>query len=66
MTMENQYCRVGSVKPITSGNHAAAILEHRYQEFLEKASSIAQMDSRLAEFFESKAQKIKNTLENLL
>ncbi|MDT0622210.1 hypothetical protein [Croceitalea vernalis] len=64
--MENQYCRVGAVTPITSGSHAIAILEHRYQHFLEKASSIGNIDTRLAEFFESKAQSIKNTLESLL
>ena len=64
--MENQYCKVGAVTPITSVNHAATILEHRYQVFMEKASSIGKMDARLADFFESKAQSIKNTLENLI
>jgi len=64
--MNNQYCKVGAVTPITSGNHAVAILEHRYQHFLEKASSMGKMDTRLADFFESKAQSIKNTLENLI
>ena len=64
--MENQYCRVGAVTPITSGNHAVAILEHRYQHFLEKASSIGGMDAKLADFFESKARNIKNTLESLI
>lgn len=64
--MNNQYCKVGAVTPITSGNHAVAILEYRYQHFLEKASSIGKMDARLADFFESKAQSIKNTLENLI
>ena len=64
--MNNQYCRVGAVTPITSGSHAATILERRYQNFMEKASSMGKIDSRLADFFESKAQSIKNTLENLL
>ncbi|GMN07340.1 hypothetical protein MTsPCn5_27290 [Croceitalea sp. MTPC5] len=64
--MENQYCRVGSVKPITSGNQAIAVLEYRYQHFLEKASNMGNIDSRLADFFESKAQSIKRTLENLI
>jgi len=64
--MENQYCRVGAVKPITNGTQAITILEYRYQMFLEKASSIGNVDERLAEFFESKANSIKKILENLL
>jgi len=64
--MESQYCRVGSVKPITSGNQAVAILEYRYQHFLEKATKMGNIDSRLTDFFESKAQNIKRTLENLI
>lgn len=64
--MNNQYCRVGAVTPITSGSQAVSILERRYQNFMEKASSMGKMDSRLADFFESKAKNIKNTLESLL
>ncbi|WP_350287328.1 hypothetical protein [uncultured Croceitalea sp.] len=64
--MNNQYCRVGAVKSITSGNQAVAVLEYRYQNFLEKASSIANIDTRLADFFESKAKNIKKTLEELI
>lgn len=66
MTMENQYCRVGTVTPITSGSQAAAILERRYQNFMEKASSRGKIDSRLADFFESKTKNIKKALESLL
>ncbi len=64
--MENQYCRVGAVKPITNGAQAITILEYRYQMFLEKASSIGKMDQRLADFFESKANGIKKILESLI
>lgn len=64
--MENQYCRVGAVKPITNGAQAISILEYRYQIFLEKASNIGKMDEKLADFFESKANSIKKTLENLI
>ncbi|MDT0608177.1 hypothetical protein [Croceitalea rosinachiae] len=64
--MENQYCRVGAVTSITSGNHAVAVLEHRYQFFMEKASNMGKIDARLADFFESKAHSIKSVLENLI
>jgi len=64
--MENQNCRVGTVTPITSGSHAVAVLEYRYQHFLEKASQMVNIDTRLSEFFESKAKSIKNTLEDLV
>ena len=64
--MENQYCRVGAVKPITNGAQAISILEYRYQMFLEKASSIGKMDQRLADFFEAKANGIKKILESLI
>ncbi len=62
--MNSQYCKVGSVTPITSGAHAVAILEYRYQNFLEKAA--VAMDSRLAEFFERKAKDLKKVLESLV
>ena len=64
--MENQYCRVGAVKPITNGTQAITILEYRYQMFLEKASSIGKMDQQLADFFEAKANGIKKILESLI
>lgn len=65
-TMENQYCKVGTVTPITTGNHAISILEYQYQSFMEKASNLEVTDSRLVEFFELKAEKIKRILENLV
>ena len=64
--MENQYCRVGTVTPITSGHHAIAVLEYRYQSFLQKASDLQGTDTRLLEFFENKAAKIKSVLESLV
>ena len=64
--MERQYCRVGSVTSITTENHAIAILEYQYQNFMEKASNIKYTDTKLGEFFEQKAQKIKKTLEDLV
>ncbi len=64
--MDNQYCRVGSVTPITSGHHAVAVLEYRYQNFLQKASDRNISDTNLAEFFENKAIQLKKVLENLV
>ena len=64
--MDNQYCKVGSVTPITSGQQAVAILENRYQNFLKKASDLNGTDKRLIEFFENKAQNIKKILEELV
>ena len=65
-TMENQYCKVGTVTPITAGSHAISMLEYQYQSFLEKASNLEVTDRRLVEFFEQKAEKIKRMLENLV
>lgn len=64
--MENQYCRVGSVTPITNGRQAIALLEYQYQNFIEKASNLEQADARLREFFEQKAAKIRKILEGLV
>lgn len=64
--MENLNCRVGSVNPITHGTNAVNILEYQYQRFMEKASSIKHTNSDLAEFFESKAAKIRRLLENIM
>ncbi|WP_054560197.1 hypothetical protein [Croceitalea dokdonensis] len=64
--MENQYCRVGATKSITSGQQASLILEHRYQLFLERASGLHKTNAKLAEFFESKALQIKTILDNLV
>jgi len=61
--MEKQYCKVGSVTPMTSGRHAIAMLEFQYQNFLEKAAT---GDAALKEYFEQKAQKLNKILENLV
>lgn len=66
LTMEKQYCKVGTVTPITNGAQAISMLEYSYQNFLNKASSTKSADKNLADFFESKAIKIKQTLENLV
>lgn len=64
--MDNQYCKVGAVTPITSGQQAVAILENRYRNFLQKASDLNGTDKQLIEFFENKAQNIKKILEELV
>ena len=63
--MKNQYCRVGAVTPITSGNQAISILEYRYQAFIEKATDATYINTNLGEFFKRKAQEIQKILENL-
>lgn len=63
-TMENQYCRVGTVTPIAANRNMIHLLEYQYQNFLEKASDIN--DANLVAFFELKASKIKRELENLV
>ncbi|TLP80458.1 hypothetical protein [Maribacter sp. ACAM166] len=63
--MEKQYCKVGSVKPIAANADIITLLEYQYQNFLDKATTM-QTNSKLGEFFEQKAQKIKKTLENLV
>ena len=66
LTMENQYCKVGTVTPITSGHHAVAILETRYKNFVQKAADLEVSDQKLLEFFENKARNIKKVLESLV
>lgn len=64
--MENQYCRVGTITPISNERMTVSLLEYQYQNFMEKASDMKYANTRLAEFFENKARQIKNILENLV
>ncbi len=64
--MNKQYCKVGSVTSIAADSSAITLLEYQYQSFLDKASNMKYTDAKLVEFFESKALKIKKTLENLM
>lgn len=61
--MNKQYCRVGAATSMTEERETIVLLEYQYQNFMAKAS---QADNQLAEFFESKALKIKKILENLV
>jgi len=63
--MEKQYCKVGTVKPISANADIITLLEYQYQNFLDKASNM-QSNTHLGEFFESKARKIQKMLENLV
>ncbi|WP_127141323.1 hypothetical protein [Flagellimonas marinaquae] len=63
--MNNQYCKVGTVTPITGLSHAASVLEVMHHNFMEKAASVSGKDSQLGEFFNRKAQGIKKVLESL-
>lgn len=64
--MENQYCKVGTITPIPSGINAIALLEYQYKSFMEKATNIQYSNTKLGEFFELKAIKVKKTLEGLI
>ncbi|MFT6934850.1 MAG: hypothetical protein ACJAUQ_001241 [Maribacter sp.] len=64
--MEKQYCRVGTVTPIAANADAITMLEYQYQNFMEKASNIQSSNTKLGEFFELKARKIKKALAELI
>lgn len=64
--MEKQYCKVGTITPMTSGEQAIAMLEYQYENFLKKASNMDYSDAKLREYFEQKAQKLNRILENLV
>ncbi|BDW93106.1 hypothetical protein AB9K32_09570 [Allomuricauda sp. XS_ASV26] len=63
--MNNQYCKVGTVTPITGLSQAASVLEVMHNNFIEKAASVSGKDSQLGDFFRNKAQSIKKVLESL-
>ncbi len=64
--MEKQYCKVGTVTPITAMGDAITLLEYQYQNFLDKATNIQYSNTKLGEFFENKALKIQRALEQLV
>lgn len=64
--MENQYCKVGSVTPISDNIQSISILEYQYENFMEKASHIKYSGTQLGDFFEQKALKIRKALEDLV
>ncbi len=66
MAMENQYCKVGTVTPITQGAKGIHVLEYQYRNFVQKAQEAAQSDANLREFFELKARKLQRLLESLV
>ena len=48
--MNNQYCKVGTVTPITGLSQAASVLEVMHNNFIEKAASVSGKDSQLGPF----------------
>jgi hypothetical protein len=64
--MENQYCRVGSITPMSNERLTVSLLEYQYQNFMEKASDLKNVNTGLGDFFENKAQQIKRILETLV
>lgn len=64
--MEKQYCKVGTVTPITAKTDAITMLEYQYQNFMDKASNIQYSNTKLGDFFELKARKIQKALNQLV
>ncbi len=64
MTMSKQYCKVGTITPLEGAQNTLQILKWQYANFVNKANADSQ-DHNLAEFFQSKAKKIKKSLEDL-
>jgi methyl coenzyme M reductase subunit C-like uncharacterized protein (methanogenesis marker protein 7) len=64
--MEKQYCKVGTVTPIAAKADAITMLEYQYQNFANKASNIQYSNTKLGDFFELKARKIKKALAELV
>lgn len=63
--MKSQYCKVGTVKPINSGEHSNLIIEGFYRDFIDKSSNIEYANTKLGEFFETKAQQFEKLLNSL-
>lgn len=59
--MEKQYCKVGAVTPLSEEKRTLFILENLYHNFISKAN-LEHADSKLKDFFEQKAAKIKKSL----
>jgi len=64
--MNKQYCKVGSSTPLGNGSQTISLLEYQYQNFIEKARNLNNTDTKLGEFFNLKAKKIKKDLEKLM
>ncbi len=60
--MNNQYCKVGAVKALNKDEYSITTLEYLYQNFIEKASNIQYANTKLGDFFESKALKLEKLL----
>jgi hypothetical protein len=61
-TMNNQHCKVGAVKALNKEEYSITALEFLYQNFIEKANNIQYANTKLGDFFESKAQKLEKLL----
>ena len=64
--MENQYCKVGAVKPLNNEEQSVLLLEYLYQNFIDKSSNIQYANTKLGEFFESKENYLELFVLSLL
>lgn len=63
--MEKQHCKVGAIHRLDTDTQGPHILEHLLLNFQRKAMEANQNGSRLQEFFEQKARKIQQLLQQL-
>jgi hypothetical protein len=63
--MKNQYCKVGSIKQMNSEEQSIALIEYLYQNSTEKSSNLEYANTKLGDFFKSKAQKFEKLLNEL-
>lgn len=66
LAMEKQYCKVGSVTPLTANPDIITVLEYQYQTFSEKAANSQYTNHKMRDFFEQRAQKLQKTIATLL
>ncbi|MBU2996904.1 hypothetical protein KO500_10680 [Cellulophaga baltica] len=63
--MKNQYCKVGAVQPINSEAQSIKRIENLLQNFTNKSSNLKYANTKLGEFFQSKAEKFEKLLNDL-
>ena len=64
--MENKYCRVGTITPNVNARQTVSLLEYQYQNLMDRANQLKELNDQLGDFFENKAMQIKKILENLV
>lgn len=66
MAMEKQYCKVGAIHPMADSLQGLQILENHYHHFIRKAEEATTGNGNLREFFEGKARKFQQLIQELV